>query len=755
MTNKTTTTGTRKTKAASTTSTVAKTAAKPKTTRTATTSGRLVIVESPAKARTIEKYLGRGYSVRASMGHVRDLPKSTLGINVDDDFAPKYTVPRDKSKTVKELKAAVQKAREVILATDPDREGEAIAWHLAEATQPDPAKVKRVVFNEITPDAVRAALDHPRAIDMDLVDAQQARRVLDRLVGYGISPLLWKKVKRGLSAGRVQSVALRLVVEREREIDEFVPREYWSIEAELKKQGAALTNANVFLASLARIRGEKAELPDQSTTDAVMAGLDGAEYIVAAVQTKETQRRPSPPFTTSTLQQEASRKLKYPVRRTMQIAQELYEGVDLGPEGTQGLITYMRTDSTNVAAVAQQMAREAITTKFGAEFVPERPPVYTRRSKGAQEAHEAIRPTDPRRTPEMVKGKLSGPQFRLYDLVWKRFVASQMRNAIFDATGVDIDAGRPGEEKPYRFRATGSVIKFAGFIRVYREDRDDDEVDEIDRAALPVLTAGDLLDLLRLTPEQHFTQPPPRYTEATLVKALEENGIGRPSTYAPTIATLLFRNYVTNEEKRLAPTELGTVVNDILVEHFPSIVDIGFTSEMEEELDEIASGERQWVPVIKEFYSPFKDTLQVAERTMERVRVRDEPTDEVCDLCGRPMVIKLGKFGRFLACSGFPECRNSKPLLTRIGVKCPKCHVGDVIERRSKKGRLFYGCSNWRQDDPSSCTFTSWLKPTGESCPQCGEPLVYSNRKETEVKCTSCGYNRRSTRARAAEPVPA
>jgi len=738
-----------------------KTAAKTTTTRktasngTTATSGRLVIVESPAKARTIEKYLGRGYSVRASMGHVRDLPKSTLGINIDDDFAPKYTVPRDKSKTVKDLKAAVQKAREVILATDPDREGEAIAWHLAEATQPDPAKVKRVVFNEITPDAVRAAMEHPRAIDMDLVDAQQARRVLDRLVGYSISPLLWKKVKRGLSAGRVQSVALRLVVEREREIDAFIQREYWSIEAELNKHGAAVTKANVFVASLARIHGDKAELPDQDTTNQVLAGLDGAEYVVADVQTKETQRRPSPPFTTSTLQQEASRKLKFGVRRTMQIAQELYEGVDLGAEGAQGLITYMRTDSTNVASIAQQMAREAITAKFGAEFLPERPPVYTRRAKGAQEAHEAIRPTDPRRTPEMVKGYLSGPQLRLYDLIWKRFVASQMRNAIFDATGVDIDAGRPGEDKPYRFRATGSVIKFAGFIRVYREDRDDDEVDEIDRAALPALTAGAMLDLLRLTPEQHFTQPPPRYTEATLVKALEENGIGRPSTYAPTIATLVARNYVTNEAKRLTPTEVGTVVNDILVEHFPSIVDIGFTSGMEQELDEIASGERQWVPVIREFYSPFQETLQHAEQTMERVKVRDEPTDEVCDLCGRPMVIKLGKYGRFLACTGFPECRNAKPLLVRIGVNCPKCHVGDVIERRTRQGRVFYGCSNWRKDDPASCDFTSWLKPTGETCPQCGEPLVYTNRKETEVKCASCGFSRRATRARVADAVPA
>jgi len=740
-----------------------KTTAKKTTTRTvkgsttrSASNGRLVIVESPAKARTIEKYLGRGYSVRASMGHVRDLPKSTLGINVDDDFLPKYTVPRDKSKTVKELKAAVQKAREVILATDPDREGEAIAWHLAEATQPDPTKVKRVVFNEITPDAVRAAMDNPRQIDMDLVDAQQARRVLDRLVGYGISPLLWKKVKRGLSAGRVQSVALRLVAEREREIDAFVPREYWSIDAELKKHGAATNKANVFKAGLSRISGKKAELADKESTDAVLAGLEGAEYVVADVQTRETQRRPSPPFTTSTLQQEASRKLRYPVRRTMQIAQELYEGVDLGSEGTQGLITYMRTDSTNVAGVAQQMARDAIASKFGAEFLPERPPVYTRRSKGAQEAHEAIRPTDPRRTPEMVKGHLTGPQFKVYDLIWKRFIASQMRNAIFDATGVDIDAGRPGEEKPYRFRATGSVIKFAGFIRAYREDRDDDEVDEIDRAALPVLTANDLLDLLKILPEQHFTQPPPRYTEATLVKALEENGIGRPSTYAPTIATLLARNYVTNEEKRLAPTELGLVVNDILVEHFPAIVDIGFTSGMEEELDDIASGQRNWVPVIRDFYSPFKDTLQHAEQTMERVKVRDEPTDEVCEKCGRPMVIKLGRYGRFLACSGFPECRNSKPLLTKIGVPCPKCQVGEVIERRSTRGRLFYGCSNWRKDDPQSCDYVSWLKPTGEKCPQCGEPLVYTNRKETDVKCTSCGYSRRATRSsNTADAIPA
>jgi DNA topoisomerase-1 len=745
--NTTKTTATRKkaatstTKAASGTKPRAKTSTARKKAAPRSTRGidRLVIVESPAKARTIEKYLGRGYAVRASMGHVRDLPKSTLGIDVDDSFAPKYTVPRDKSKTVKELKAAVQGAKEVILATDPDREGEAIAWHLVQATQPDnPAAVRRVVFNEITPDAVRAAMDNPRDIDMDLVDAQQARRVLDRLVGYSISPLLWKKVKRGLSAGRVQSVALRLVVERERQILEFVPREYWSLDAELKKQDTKPTRANLFLASLARIRGEKADLPNEEATNAVLRGLEGAEYVVADVQTKETQRRPAAPFTTSTLQQEASRKLRFAVRRTMQIAQELYEGVDLGADGTQGLITYMRTDSTNIAGVAQQQARGVIASVYGPEYVPERPPVYTRKSKGAQEAHEAIRPADPSRTPDMVKRYLSQPQFRLYDLIWKRFVASQMRNAIFDSTGVDIDAGPSSDEKPYRFRATGSVMKFPGFIAVYREGRDDDEADEMDKDALPVVQPGEILDLNALKPEQHFTQLPPRYTEAALVKALEENGIGRPSTYAPTIATILARNYVTSEEKKLVPTELGMVVNDILIEHFPSIVDIGFTSGMEEELDEIASGERKWIPVIRDFYGPFKDTLSTAEQTMERVKVRDEPTDEICELCGKPMVIKLGRFGRFIACTGFPECRNTKPLLTKVGVPCPQCKQGEIVERRTKKGRTGYGCNRFPE-----CDFWSWAKPTGETCPECGGAMVLANRNGTEAKCMKCDHRQR------------
>lgn len=695
--------------------------------------GKLVIVESPAKARTIERYLGRGYSVRASMGHVRDLPKSTLGIQVEEDFQPKYMVPRDKLKTIKELKTLVQSASEVILATDPDREGEAIAWHLVQATQPENTSVRRVVFNEITPDAVRTAMERPREIDMDLVDAQQARRILDRLVGYSISPLLWKKVKSGLSAGRVQSVALRLVVEREREIQEFVPREYWSLDAELEKRVQGKKPR--FTAGLSRINGEKAELADAWSTDEVVRGLEGAEYEVANVQVRETQRRPAAPFITSTLQQEASRKLNFAVRRTMQIAQELYEGVDLGPDGTQGLITYMRTDSTNVAPSAQEQARGAIARLFGDGYVPEKPPTYTRRSKGAQEAHEAIRPTDPSRHPDAVKQYLSQPQLRLYRLVWQRFIASQMRNAIFDNTGVDIDAGPASGEKPYRFRVTGSVIKFQGFLAVYREGRDDDEVDEIDRDALPELTVGEILDLIKLIPEQHFTQPPPRFTEATLVKALEENGIGRPSTYAPTIATLLARNYVMVEQRRLMPTELGFVVSDILVEHFPSIVDIGFTSGMEEELDDIASGERQWVPVIRAFYGPFAESVGKAEQTMERVKIRDEPTDEVCDLCGSPMVIKLGKFGRFMACSAFPECRNAKPLLTRIGVPCPTCREGDIVERRTKKGRVFYGCSRYPE-----CDFSVWSKPTGEACPRCGGVMLLVGRATNIAKCQTCDY---------------
>ncbi|MGA7670897.1 MAG: type I DNA topoisomerase [Nitrolancea sp.] len=737
-------------------STTTKTKTKTSTTKKATSSkaagststgGRntLVIVESPAKAKTIGKYLGRGYTVKASMGHVRDLPKSRMGVHTDDSFTPDYLVPRDKSKVVKELRASVKSAKSVLLATDPDREGEAIAWHLIEATQPQDKPVHRIIFQEITPEAIRDAVKDPREINMKLVEAQQARRVLDRLVGYEISPLLWKNVKRGLSAGRVQSVALRLIVEREREIKAFVPQEYWSLEAELAKQNQGnKKKLSSFTASLSRVDDKKPDLSNEELTMSIVNALDGAEFQVRDVQTKETQRRPAAPFTTSTLQQEASRKLRMPVRRTMQIAQELYEGIDLGAAGSQGLITYMRTDSTNIAASAQHRAREVITERHGAEYVPDRPPVYTRKSKGAQEAHEAIRPTDPARTPEMVQKYLSQQQFRLYKLIWQRFIASQMRNAIFDSTAVDVDAGPSGVKKRFRFHATGSVIKFQGFIAVYREGRDDDEVDEIDRDALPELIVNEILDLVQLIPDQHFTQPPPRFSEASLVKSLEELGIGRPSTYAPTIATLQARNYVEIDQRRLTPTELGEVVTDLLVQHFPGIVDAQFTSRMEDELDDIASGERMWVPVMTEFYVPFHQTVEQAEKQMTRVKIADEPTDEVCEKCGRPMVIKLGRFGRFLACSGFPECRNSRPILNKIGMKCPQCEEGDVVEKKTRKGRrrTFYGCSRYPE-----CDFTSWDKPTGERCPQCGDILVEAGR-DGSVKCrnSECGY-------RAAQPL--
>jgi DNA topoisomerase-1 len=726
-------------------------AKKPRKTTTKTTSrssaaraprGKLVIVESPAKARTIGRYLGSGYTVKASMGHIRDLPKSTLGVDVDDDFTPKYLIPRDKTKVVKELKESVQGAREIYLATDPDREGEAIAWHLVHATEASAKPVHRVVFHEITPEAVLNAIDNPREIDMDLVDAQQARRILDRLVGYGISPLLWKKVKRGLSAGRVQSAALRIVVEREREIDAFQPVEYWSLEADLSKIiSGEPKKRDIFRASLHQIAGKKADLATGEQTMAIVDALNGASWKVHDVVKRETRRRASAPFTTSTLQQEASRKLGFAVRRTMQIAQELYEGVDLGAEGTQGVITYMRTDSVNVSESARQAARNAIAAKFGPEFVPAKPNFYSTRSKGAQEAHEAIRPTVPGRDPESIKAYLSGPQLRLYRLIWQRFMASQMEAAVLDNTRIDIAAGPASElaagRVPYTFRATGSVVRFPGWMAVYEQGRDEGDEDELDKGALPAVDIGELLNLLKLLPEQHFTQPPPRFTEAMLVKALEEQGIGRPSTYAPTIATLQFRNYVAVEERKLIPTELGFVVNDILVQHFPAVFDIGFTSQLEGELDEIASGDRKWIPTLHQFYEPFTKTLRSAEETMERVKIRDEPTDEICEICGRPMVIKLGKFGKFLACSGFPDCRNARPLLTRIGVECPTCHQGEIVERRSKKGRKFYGCERYPE-----CEFVSWNKPVSQPCPQCGSFLMEVGRGG-QLKCSSCTYQER------------
>ncbi|HEU5329106.1 MAG TPA: type I DNA topoisomerase [Thermomicrobiales bacterium] len=718
-------------------------------TRPVRRTGNLVIVESPSKAKTIAKYLGPGYRVQASMGHVRDLPKSKLGVDVEHDFTPQYLISKDKTQVVKDLKSSVQGAGQVFLATDPDREGEAIAWHLIEATTPDPARVHRVVFHEITPGAVRAAIANPRAIDMHLVDAQQARRVLDRLVGYKVSPLLWRKVKSGLSAGRVQTAALRLIVEREREIEAFVPVEYWTIEADLAKQasGPEPNPADQFRATLHQIAGKKAELHNETEATAVITDLNGAAYIVREVKTRETQRRPAAPFITSTLQQEASRKLGYGVRRTMQLAQELYEGVDLGPEGTVGLITYMRTDSTNIAAVAQEEARTIIAAKYGADYVPEKPPVYSRKAKGAQEAHEAIRPSGVARDPEAIRGYLSPQQYRLYRLIWQRFVASQMRPALLDSTTVDIDAGRgiladrpASQTAPYVFRATGAVIKFQGFLAVYREGRDDNADDDLDKDALPLLTRGEPLDLIRLAPEQHFTQPPPRFTEASLVKSLEEEGIGRPSTYAATVATLQTRFYVEVEEKRLKPTDLGRVVNDILVEQFPAVFDIGFTSKMEEELDEIAAGERPWVPVLQAFYGPFAESVEKAEGSMGRVKVADEPTDEVCELCGRPMVIKLGRFGKFMACTGFPECRNTKNIAQGTGVTCPKCGKHEIVVKRSRKGgRVFYGCNGY-----PDCDFTLWDRPLPTPCPACGGLMVEAGKRGSGAKCTVCGNTSRT-----------
>lgn len=701
---------------------------------------RLVIVESPAKAKTIGKYLGKGYTVRASYGHVRDLPKSKLGVDTDHAFNPQYLIPRDKKKVVKDLKDEVKGAEEILLATDPDREGEAIAWHLVSATglEDTKKKVKRIVFHEITKDAIKDAVKHPRAIDMNLVNAQQARRILDRLVGYKISPILWKKVKRGLSAGRVQSVALRLIVDREREVEKFDPEEYWTIEAEfeLLAPHAKTKKSLTFGANLHSANGKRVELKNQAETEAILRDLNGAAYTVGEVRQTKSQRKPSPPFTTSTLQQEASRKLNFTSRRTMAVAQNLYEGVELGKEGSQGLITYMRTDSTNVAAVAQEEARQLIGSKYGADYLPETPPVYTKKSKNAQEAHEAIRPTSALREPEAIKDFLTPEQYKLYRLIWQRFVASQMAVAQLNNTSVDIMAGRPQvapPARPYLFRATGSVIIFPGFLAVYQEGLDEGAEDELSKKALPELRTDDPLQLLQLLPEQHFTQPPPRYTEATLVKTLEELGIGRPSTYAPTLGTIQERYYVVKDEKKFVPTELGVLVNDLVVEFFPEIVDTNFTSNMENELDEIADGARNWVPVLNEFYDPFKDSVEKAETEMQKVSLEPELAGEDCEKCGRPMYIKMGRFGRFIACSGFPECRNAKPILKKIGMLCPKCGEGELVMRNTKKRRVFYGCSRYPE-----CDFSVWERPLAQPCPECGGLMTLSGKRN--AKCTVCGH---------------
>jgi DNA topoisomerase-1 len=715
----------------------------------------LVVVESPTKVKTIQKYLDSKFIVKASMGHVRDLPKSRLGVN-EKTFAPQYVTLKSKEKAIDELRRAAAKADELYIATDPDREGEAIGWHLAQLLKVGKKRVRRIMFNEITGRAIKAAFEHPGKIDMKKVDAQQARRVLDRLVGYKLSPLLWEKVKRGLSAGRVQSVALRLVVDREREAQAFVPVEYWSLHARLRGP-----HPPEFVATLKEVRGAKASLPDEAATRALMGELESARFVVRAVNRGERKRNPAAPFITSTLQQEAARKLHFTAKKTMLIAQQLYEGVEIGEEGAVGLITYMRTDSTRVAAEAQAEAREWVTRRLGGEYLPEAPPTYRAR-KGAQEAHEAVRPTEIAREPKPLARFLTKDQLALYRLVWERFLASQMLPAVYDTVSADIEAG------PALFRAQGSTLRFQGFMAIYVESRDESAApaEEDADVVVPPLEVGDALALLGLDPKQHFTQPPPRYTEASLVKTLEERGIGRPSTYATILSTIQQREYVHREKGTLFPTELGIQVTDLLLPFFPEIMDVEFTAQLEAELDRIEDGDAPWVETVRDFYKRFAQDLKRAGGKMEnlkkgtetgqacpncgrpllerwgrfgkflacsgypecrftqnlggegRGKPEDQPTDETCSQCGRPMVIKHGRYGQFVACSGYPECKNTKPV--SLGITCPEPGCGgQIVQRRSKRGRAFYSCSNY-----PNCKFVVWQRPLAEPCPKCGAPFL-------------------------------
>lgn len=679
----------------------------------------LVIVESPAKAKSIGKYLGRNYTVKASMGHVRDLPKSQFGVDVENDFSPKYITIRGKGDIIKELRSAVKKVDRVLLASDPDREGEAIAWHLTKLLELDENSSCRIEFNEITKNAIQQAVKHPRPIDVDRVNAQQARRILDRLVGYNLSPLLWRKVKKGLSAGRVQSVAVRLICDREEEIQAFIPEEYWSLTAKFAKSGKS-----PFEAKLHKFNNKKIEINNKAEMDRVLADLKGAKYQVSNVLRKEKFRNPAAPFTTSSLQQEASRKLNFTSRKTMVVAQQLYEGIELGKEGPMGLVTYIRTDSTRVSETAIEEAKQFILDRFGPAYIPKQPRQNVSKGK-VQDAHEAIRPTSVQRDPESIKQFLTNDQFKLYKLIWSRFLASQMASAVIDTTSMDISAG------DYIFRATGSIVKFPGFMQIYIEGNDEGTKEE--EKILPELVKGDKVEEKSLIPKQHFTQPPPRYTDATLVKVLEEKGIGRPSTYAPIVETIQKRGYVVRESKQFYPTELGVIVVELLKKHFPEVINIEFTADMEEKLDQIAEGEEEWAGVLKDFYDPFSKTLERADELIGKVKVADEVSDEICEHCGKNMVIKLGRYGKFLACPGFPDCRNTKPLLEPTGVKCPKCE-GEMVLRRSKKGRKFYGCSRYPQ-----CEFVTWDTPTNEKCPHCGDMMVEKNsrNKDKNLQCVN------------------
>ncbi|EPY10074.1 DNA topoisomerase I [Paenibacillus alvei A6-6i-x] len=661
--------------------------------------------------------------MKASMGHVRDLPKSQIGVEIEDNFAPKYITIRGKGSVLKELKDARKKVKKVYLAADPDREGEAIAWHLAHALELDQSEACRVVFNEITKQAVKDAFKTPRQINMDLVHAQQARRILDRLVGYKISPLLWKKVKKGLSAGRVQSVSVKLIIDRENEISAFIPEEYWTITARLNMGKSS------FDAKFYSINGEKRELTSEAEVNEILQAIKGNSFVVSEVKERERLRHPSPPFTTSSLQQEAARKLNFRAAKTMSVAQQLYEGVDLGKEGTVGLITYMRTDSTRISQTAQEEAGEFIKGHYGDEYMPETPRQYVKKNANAQDAHEAIRPTSIMRTPDEMKSFLSRDQFRLYKLVWERFVASQMTSAIMDTMTVDIKVGET------MFRANGSKIRFPGFMKVYVEGNDDGTVE--DDKFLPPLTVGDSMQTEQIEPKQHFTQPPPRYTEARLVKTLEELGIGRPSTYAPTLETIQKRGYVAIEEKKFVPTELGELIIQLMEEFFPEILDVEFTAHMEEDLDHVGEGQQDWVKVLADFYESFEKRLLVAEEEMKEIEIEDEVSDEICEKCGRHFVYKMGRFGKFLACSGFPDCRNTRPIVKDTGVTCPKCHEGKLVERRSKKGRVFYGCDRYPE-----CDNVMWDRPSAKPCPSCGSLMIEKRSKQgTKLICTSCDHN--------------
>ena len=690
--------------------------------------GKLVIVESPAKAKTVGRFLGKGYTVRASVGHVRDLLRSQLSVDVDNNFTPKYRVPNEKKTVVKELKQLAKEASEIYLATDPDREGEAISWHLMEAAAIEKKLAKRVVFHEITEHAINEAFANPRAINMDLVNAQQARRVLDRLVGYSISPILWEKVRSRLSAGRVQSVALRLIVEREREIDAFSPVEYWSIGAELRPEKQKQT----FITKLAKIDEKDPELGKEEIVKPILEDMEKTAYVVSRVKRGERRRKPSPPFITSTLQQDASRKLGFTAKRTMGLAQGLYEGQDIGEGGTTGLITYMRTDSTNIAEMARDEVRGYISNRYGSDFLPETPVEYTKKVAGAQEAHEAIRPTSVLRDPDKVKPFLEPAMFKLYQLIWQRFVACQMEAAVYDTLSVDVTG--QGTEHLYTLRAAGSVVKFPGFLIVYEEgkseDKKPDEEDEMNVRIPASIAEGQKQELVRLIPEQHFTQPPPRYSEASLVQVLEEYGIGRPSTYAPTLSTIQARGYVDRVDRRLIPTETGILVNDLMVQYFPEIIDLGFTARMEEDLDQVAEGHADWVKVMDQFYKPFAVTVARAQAEMPVTNTGPEPIGRACPECGRELVIRYGRYGKFISCSGFPECRHTEAWLEKIGVTCPK-DGGEIVSRKTRKGRIFFGCANY-----PNCDFTSWKRPLAQPCPKCGGLLVIANKREAQ--CTVC-----------------